>query len=214
MMKNIILKFSLILVIGIYTNSSNAQIIVDMAGDNNTYPSGYLSTGQYYIKDVNNHLDNFTGTWEYINGNEKFQIVLTKMEYYHVVKPNIQLNHYEDGIVLQYRKYVNNVLTFESPIYEDPNFRTEDGVVLTGHLSDYGRITKTVYYPLTTMVRAQGGEPIYPHCRISKELTHPSQPPKIFFNLELIDVVNYDTETYAGQPTFSIPNNIVMTKID
>lgn len=47
-----------------------------MAGDNNNYPDNYLSNGEYYIKDINNNLDIFTGTWEYVNGNEKFQIIL------------------------------------------------------------------------------------------------------------------------------------------
>lgn len=186
-----------------------------MSGDDINYPHGYLGTGQYYIKDINNHLDNFTGTWEYVNGNEKFQIVLTKVEKYHVTKPLINLNYYEDGIVLRYKKFVNNNLVFESPNYDMPDFSTTDGIVLDGNVNDYGRITKTLYMPHDpTILRRQGGFPVNATCKIEKLMTLKTQPKKIKFTLYTPDIPNYDYATYAGQPTFSIPNDIVMVKVN
>ena len=188
-----------------------------MSGDDINYPHGYLGTGQYYIKDINNYLDNFTGTWEYVNGNEKFQIVLTKVIKYHVIEPLLDLNFYEDGIVLRYKKFVNNSLIFESPNYEMPDFISRDGLLLKGGIYDYGRITKTIYMPFprnSTEVYMPGGQPIYPHCWIERLMTLRTEPKKIKFSLSLTGTINYDRATYAGQPTFSIPNDIVMVKVN
>ncbi len=210
-----LLKFSFLLLVIFYTCNLTSQTIINMGGDNNTYPSGYLSTGQYYIKDVNSNLNNFTGTWEYINGNEKFQIVLTKVINYHVVMPDINLNYYKDGIVLRYKKFVNNTLVFESPTYENPNFETEDGLLLKGKVKDFGRLTKTIYMPFdATQVYRQGGHPINPDCRIEKLQNYIGQPQKIKFSLFMGDIPNYDHETYAGQPIYSIPNDIIMIKVN
>ncbi len=81
----IFLKIIFLISILLIINFSNAQTIVNMAGNSTNLPSNYRSTGNYYIKDVNNYLDNFTGTWEYVNGNEKFQIILTKVYKYHTI---------------------------------------------------------------------------------------------------------------------------------
>jgi hypothetical protein len=186
-----------------------------MAGDNIIYPHNYLGTGQYYIKDINNYLDNFTGTWEYTHGIEKFQIVLTKVIKYHVVMPEINLNFYEDGIVLRYKKFVNNTLVFESPNYENPNFSSVDGVLLEGHVKDHGRITKTLYIPFDpTQIWREGGYPINPSCRIERLMTLRTEPKKIKFALFAENIPNYDYQTYTGQPYFSIPNEVVMIKVN
>ena len=123
-MKTIYLKIILVLSLFLFSNLSNSQIIIKRGekGINGVLPDDFQSSGNYYYKDINNYLDNFTGTWQYVNGNEKFQIVLTKVIKYHVVIPLIDLNYYEDRIVLRYKKFVNNNLVFESPIYETPDF--------------------------------------------------------------------------------------------
>ncbi len=62
--------------------------------------------------------------------------MLTKVIKYHVIEPLLDLNFYEDGIVLRYKKFVNNNLVFESPNYEDPNFISRDGLLLKGGIYD------------------------------------------------------------------------------
>ena len=224
-MKNIFLKATFVFILFLYSCNSNSQIIIKRGekGINGVLPNDFQSSGNYYYQDVDNYLNNFTGTWEYINGNEKFQIVLTKIIKYHNtngilnLKSNLKSNYYEDGIVLRYKKFINNTLVFESPNYENPNFSSTDGLVLKGHVQDYGRITKTIYMPYppnSTEIYYPGGYPINPHCRIEKLMTLRTEPKKIKFSLSLINTPNYDNETYAGQPTFSIPNDIVMVKIN
>lgn len=211
-MMNVFLRFSLLMITCFYSCSSGSQIIITRGGNNGNLPEDFLSSGQYYYKDVNNYLDNFAGTWQYINGSEKFEIVLTRITNYHVNEPDLGYDFYKDGIVLQYKKYINNVLVYQSPLPVKPTFESKNGVLLDGYMVDYGRITKTIYYPHDpTMVRKQGGEFVHPICRIEKVAGNSQQ---IKFNLFLTDVVNYDRETYQGQPPYSIPNDIIMTKVN
>jgi hypothetical protein len=196
----------------VYAKVSSQNIII-RGIDNGNLPENFKSTGNYYYKDVYNYLDWFVGTWEYVNGNEKFQIVLTKVINYHNVDTYLNFDFNEDGIVLQYRKYINNQLIFESPLYEDPDFDSEDGNELKGSLFDYGRLTKTLYKdePFNTQVWIPGGTPMPTLCFIKK---HPLENNKIKFSLNFFESHSYDAQAYAGQPVYSIPNNIVMTKVN
>lgn len=163
-----------------------SQIVVDMTSDD-PVPSNYNQTGQYYEKDVHNYLLPFIGTWEYVNGNEKFQIILTKVTKYHTVIPDLNLDFYEDGITLQYKKFVNGNLVFESPVTGKPIFTSENGLELEGAVTDYGRVTQTVYKPqqMGGGVWKQGGEYFYPDCTIEKLPLSLNEPPKIKFHFIL-----------------------------
>lgn len=183
--------------------------IINMAGDNIAYPHGYLSNGEYYIKDINNNLDNFVGTWEYINGNEKFQIILTKKIKHHNFSPLAKLNYYKDGLLVQYKKYNNNLLVFESPISVEPWFTSKDGILLEGGIKDYGRLTKNVYLPLNHELAYPGGAPVDAKCEITIISIN-----QIKFHLHLRQhFPNYNKEAYEGQPLFSVPNDVIMTKV-
>lgn len=212
-MKNI----SIVLAV-IFLNLSSfmkGQIIIDYASTS-PLPKDWDETGNYYMKDVNNYLNNFVGTWEYVNGNEKFQIILTKVTKYHVLissPPYSNYNYYEDGIAYKYKKYVNNNVIFESPDLSYPSFNTKNGSKLEGMLRDYERLSKEVtigggisigggYFPLS--------------CYIEKIMTLIGEPQKIKFKFYLRESSGfgeYDNPIYAGQPFFSIPNDIIMTKV-
>jgi hypothetical protein len=203
----------LILLTGLSMQYKAQMYTIDMAdnsSNSNIPPQNYLSTGQYYIKDISNFLNNFVGTWEYKNGNEKFQIILTKVIHHHYVETELlNYNYYQDGIKYQYKRYVNNVLVFESPIKNYPSFRTKDGVLLEGSIKDYGRITKNVYLPLTNELMYAGGGPVDANCDIIKVSTN-----QIKFHLYLRQhFPNYNIEAYAGQPIFSLPNDVTLTKV-
>lgn len=219
-MNNKYIKTFLIIVFFMSFINCKGQIVIDLFSNNIPIPENYNQTGQYYEKDINNRLLPFVGTWEYVNGNEKFQIILTKITKYHFVMPNIDLNIYQDGIALQYKKFINGNLIFESPIAEKPTFTNIEGLVLKGNLTDYGRITVAVNKPqmFGGGIFHQGGEYFYPDCYIEQLPLSLNQPPKIKFNLYLgehsiIFGDPYDNPIYAGQPFFSIPNNIVLTKL-
>jgi len=196
-----------------------SQTVIIWGQKNANLPENFNNSGLYYYKDVYNYLDNFVGTWEYINGNEKFQIILTKIVKYHYVNSKIKLNFYEDGIAIQYKKYSNSTLLFQSPIINEPSFRASNTAKLEGHITDYGRVTVDAnYWPtplLPSGVFKHGGEYFHPKCIIEK--IPQSSPAKIKFNLYLGQSSGFGNEynnpAYAGQPTFSIPNNVVMTKV-
>ncbi|WP_445455027.1 DUF6705 family protein [Flavobacterium sp. HNIBRBA15423] len=217
-MKNTIFKLNILLLFMLFSCKSVSQIPIVWGADNGILPNNYKSSGNYYYKDIPNYLDNFVGTWEYVNGNEKFQIILTKVVMYHQIDTKFNLNYYEDGIVLQYKKFVNNSLIFESPIYQDPNFRSKDGIILDGNITDYGRVTKTVYdlQIFGGGVKKQGGEYFYPDCIIKKLPSVSGQPDKIKFNLYMRQSMYGETnnEAYDGLPKYSIPNDIEMVKIN
>ena len=201
----------------LFSCKSISQTSIIWGDSNVSVPEDFQSSGNYYYEDIPNYLNNFVGTWEYINGNEKFQIILTKVVKYHQVIPELNYNFYEDGIILQYKKFLNNTLTYTSPIYQAPNFNTIDGIILEGYLIDYARITKTIYYPnaIGGGVRKQGGEYYHPTCIIEKISTTRYEPQKIKFNLYLKQSCCGETENeiYNGLPTFSIPADIEMIKI-
>lgn len=218
-MNNITIKLFL-LCLTICTMNCKSQIIVDMSSDV-ILPPNYNETGQYYEKDVHNYLDDFTGTWEYVNGNEKFQIILTKIIKYHFNDSDLNLNFYEDGISLRYKKYVNNNLVFESPSIVKPTLSTLDGQTLNGYMEDFERLTRTVYYPKAVGegVMTQGGQYFTPDCNIELQpLTLKNEPKKIKFSLRFgwenggFGSPN-DNPIYNGMPTFSIPNDVIMTKV-
>ncbi|WP_332454437.1 DUF6705 family protein [Chryseobacterium aquaticum] len=219
-MKNIIIK-SFMLSIIISVMNCKSQTIIVRGGNNGILPENFNNTGQYYYKDVNNYFDNFTGTWEYVNGNEKFQIILTKIVKYHFINNDIKLNIYEDGITLKYKKFINNNLVFESPTTGKPTFSTTDGIILDGYMKDYERITRTIYYPKAVGggIMTQGGEYFTPNCIIELQpQTLHNEPKKIKFSLSFgwenggFGSPN-DNPMYNGMPTFSIPNDVVMTKV-
>ncbi|MGV3697058.1 DUF6705 family protein [Flavobacterium sp.] len=211
-MKKLSIRILFLFISALSSNLTNGQIILLRGQNNGPLPENFISSGQYYYKDVYNYLNFYVGTWEYVNGNEKFQITISKVVNYHEVDSYLNLDFYEDGVVLQYRKYLNNQLIFESPAYENPNFYCEEGHILKGRIMDYGRLTRTLYKdPFNTEVWRQGGNPIIPICRITK---HPLDFDKVKFNLSLPEADDYDYQTYNGQPFFSIPNDIILTKVN
>ncbi len=220
-LKSLNLKLTILFTVLLFSCKSFSQVPIVWGDTNVTVPEDFQSSGNYYYKDIPNHLLNFTGTWEYVNGNEKFQIVLSKVTKHHTVVSHalFNFNFYEDGIVLQYKKYVNNLLIFESPVYQSPNFKTTDGITLIGSVTDYARVTKTIYYPQFFQgggVQKQGGEYFYPTCYIEKLPKIKYEPHKIKFQLFMQDACCGETqnEIYNGLPTFSIPDNIEMVKLN
>ena len=219
-MKSINLKLVLIILVMNLFNCKS-QTIIHLGQKNHNLPKNFKSFGQYYYKDTNNYLNSFIGTWEYINGSEKFQISLTKITKYHEVTsspPYLNLNYYTDGIAYKYKKFVNGNLIFESPNSTEPalTILENNGTILEGFIKDYGRVTRTVYKPQIVGggVLKQGGEYFDPICQIELQPLSLSEPPKIKFSLGFWENFGeYTNPIYDGQPKFSIPNNIILTKV-
>ena len=111
--KPIIMKKILVtLIVFLSFFSVSSQTIVDMAGQRE---SSHYKNGEYYLKDVNNYLLPFLGTWRYVNGISEFRITVTKVSKYRVIFSDYKIDYYEDGVLLTYQKYENNDLVFSSP---------------------------------------------------------------------------------------------------
>lgn len=218
-MKKLYIKILIIVNVLFFTLMIKSQTVIVRGENNGPLPDNFLSSGQYYYKDVNNYLDSFTGTWEYVNGNEKFQIILTKVVKYHTVLSKINLNIYEDGISVKYKKFINGVMSFESPVVNEPSLTRSNGIKLEGYIVDYGRVTVDTKLPLDNILKLgvlrQGGDYFHPSCTIERLPINLSESPKIKFSLSLRQSIGgeYKNPTYNGLPTFSIPNNIIMTKV-
>lgn len=202
----------IVLIIG-FLAEVNAQTIIVRGEEYPNLPRDFKETGQYYYKDVYNYLNSFVGTWEYIDGNKRFELTLTKKTFYHVDLPHINLNYYKDGITVRYKQYENGVLIYESPLDENPSLSSKNGILLEGFFSDHNRLTAPITVPLSNEILSQGGRPLNPECHIEKIITLEGEPKQISFELFChLACGRYDYDTYEGMPFFSVPSDIILTK--
>ena len=94
------MKKILLILFCICINYTNAQTIIDF--DESTLG---LNSQYYYMKDINNYLDQFEGTWKYINGNSEIELVFKKKTF--TDHPNPSMTVMQDELVGEYR-YVKN----------------------------------------------------------------------------------------------------------
>lgn len=94
------MKKLLLILICIFTKYTNAQTIIDF--DDSTLG---LNSQNYYQKDINNYLNQFEGTWKYINGNNEITLVFKKKTF--TDHPNPSMTVMQDELVGEY-KYIKN----------------------------------------------------------------------------------------------------------
>jgi hypothetical protein len=91
----------------------NAQTIYDITDIRPDY-----GTHNFYLKDTNNLLNPFVGTWIYTNGNDSITMVLKKKEHFQFTYGN----EYEDLLYGGYRYVQNGVEIINTiPQIDDPN---------------------------------------------------------------------------------------------
>ena len=104
------MKKYLILLLFYVCFSCKAQETIPMSQDY----TDYLKNNNY-IKDTNNDLDKFVGTWKWINPanpNTYFEIIFFKVTYWN---PNNINNYFEDAILGNY-KYIENGIIFTNTL--------------------------------------------------------------------------------------------------
>lgn len=69
----------------------------------------YAEIDGAYYKDINNDFDSFIGTWEFINGNTSFRIVLQKR-----VSAFIENDYYADIVVGEWRYIENGIVIVDN----------------------------------------------------------------------------------------------------
>ena len=118
------LKIIIIVLLAISCKAQNP--IIDVIGTRMGQPDGY------YVKDINNLLNPFEGTYIYTNGNTSFKIVL--------VKKIQQFNgrYYEDLIIGEYQYIENgiqkvNTLSQLNIVYNDQRSHNIDGNFVVGN---------------------------------------------------------------------------------
>ena len=185
-MKNIFYTLLLVFI----TCSSSAQIEVDMANSHNI--DWERKNGQYYLKDVNDYMLPYLGTWRYINGNKEFRITLTKVTMFH----NTQFgdNYYEDGLRIQYQKFENGILIYNSPLRENPTGIIKEFGKLNMSFTDYQRSGETFPVDLILIPNGNGQYDLK-------------------FRLDHFERRNIYHDLHPNEPFFSVPNNIIMTKM-
>lgn len=190
-------KIIIICMACIATLSCKAQQIVDMSANNNI--DDLRQNGTYYIKDVNNYLDAFTGTWKYeYNTNKEFKLTLAKVEMYHVFVDGFNINYYRDGLSFSYQLYENNILTYQSPLKEYAVGTAKDANNAFMTFLDYGRNGSpfNLYLVLEEFVDSNG-----------------NRENKLHFELSKWEAQNRYYEEHPNEPYFSVPNDILMTKM-
>lgn len=191
-MKNIFKYFALL----ITSCSLSAQTIINMA-DNNM-PINYTKNGTYYIKDINNYMLPFLGTWSYINGNKEFRITITKVTKFNVLFPDYNINYFCDGLLIHYQKHENGTIVYNSPIDDFPDGDIEEFGLLEMSFTDYQRNEET--FPLTlTLIPLNiiGQTPQY----------------NLKFELDKFERRNTYHDQHPNEPYFSVPDGIIMTKV-
>ena len=142
------LKYSIVYVALMAFLICKAQQIVDMSANNNI--DDLYQNGTYYHKDVNNYLDAFTGTWRYeYDTNKEFRIILTKVEMYHDVGETLDFDYYTDGLLINYQKYENGTLIYQSPTLDYPTGSFVNPTKIGMSFTDYERLSAIFNLDLT-----------------------------------------------------------------
>ncbi|MFD2891274.1 DUF6705 family protein [Flavobacterium chuncheonense] len=180
-----------ILITTLVYSFSSAQTIVDMAGNRQ---NEHYKNGQYYIKDINNYMLSYIGTWRYVDGNKEFRITLTKVTKYHDVFALTNDNHFIDALYITYQKYENGQLVYNSPQDEYPTGIIKEFGKLNMSFTDYERNNET--FPVDLILMPIGNNQY-----------------NLKFRLDMFEKRNTYFEQHPNEPYFSVPNNIVMNKL-
>ena len=188
-MKNI---FYTILIVFTY-NCTSAQIEVDMAGDRE---NEHYDNGQYYIKDINDYMLPYLGTWQYIDGSKEFRITLTKVTKYHDIYQDTytNLDYYIDGLLIKYQKFDNGTLIYDS----------QTGTFPTGIIKEFGKLN------MSFKDYQRNGE-IFPVDLIL--IPNGNGQYDLKFKLDHFERRNIYHDLHPNEPFFSVPNDIIMTKM-
>jgi hypothetical protein len=169
-----------------------------------------LKSGDY-IKDTNNTLDKYVGSWEYNNGNGTIlTIKIQKRSQLITVTPKGSYYYY-DKIISTYKLVKNGVTLVDNLNLTIPNYFNNLGVegmkYGTFHCIDdissaTGRITDLTLGIITS-------------AELEYIITGVNTPPQIKFSMYGNDSYRIHPDSfYEGKPTFEIPNFKLLTKID
>lgn len=189
-------KLILTLFMTFFLIACKAQQIIDMSANNNI--DGKYLNGSYYHKDVNNYLDSLSDNWSYtFNTSKEFRIILEKVEMVHRTG-SLNYNYYTDGFSLRYELYDNGTLTYQSPLIDFAGGSIESSKEIYLSFRDFGRLGAPFSLKLTL-------EPAMD--------SNGRRTEKLRFMLSKFEAENPYHEANPNEPYFSVPNNILMTRM-
>lgn len=169
-----------------------AQTVIDLSQKSF---EGDTENGTYYHKDVNNYMQPYIGTWQYINGTTEFRITLTKVEMHHVTFPDYNIDYYKDGLRIQYQKYENGTLTYNSIVRQNP----------TGIIKEFGKLRMS-------FTDYQRNNEVFP-ADLTLIATGLNEQNSLKFVLDRVERRNTYHDEHPSESYFSVPNNILMTRM-
>lgn len=192
-MKNIIKIIAIICL----SFNCKSQTIVDLS----TFNLG--DNSNKYFKDLNNHFDKFTGTWENTTGNITFRVTLWKVLQIQFITIN---NCYADEIngsfkIIQNAGTPQEVVLHNSVKFYPINGSTSNSIIYLKTVNGIGAaglITDNCTLPIGSQL---GG-------RLRMEITNPGQSPS-----RARWTVRREGLGVVGGRVFTVPTDIILTKL-
>jgi hypothetical protein len=190
------MKLTIIILFTFISHFSFSQIEINMASERE---SKHRKNGEYYLKDMNNYILPYLGTWKYTYGNKEFRITLTKATKHHVVFTDYNINYYTDGLYIQYQKFENGLLIYNSPVRSNPTGIIKEFGKLSMSFTDYHRNNEIfdLDMSLSPITGQLGSAPQY----------------QLFFEINAFESKNTYYTDHPNEPFFSVPEGIIMTKM-
>ncbi|MBR9847281.1 MAG: hypothetical protein GYB35_14795 [Algicola sp.] len=163
--------------------------------------------GQNYLKDVNQFMDDYEGTWKYVNGTTEFRITLNKVEMYHVQDSDYNIDYYTDGLLVSYQKLENDNVVFQSFLDQQPHGIIKEFGKLSLTFKDYER---TYINEVLNVSRNAG------HKALLQLIENESGSYQLHFKLftEKTYLGTLYEPVMSGNPYHSTPTDIIMTKME
>lgn len=210
-MKNIIKLFLLVTIFLSNCKAQNQPILRTIPMEETYSDDFYLKSGDY-IKDTNNSLNKYVGTWQYNNGSGTIlTIKIQKKSQLITVTPKSSYYYY-DKIITTYKLVKNGVTLVDNLSLPIPN----DFNNLSVENMKYGKFScvENINHVTGTITDLTLG--IITSAEIELlELSSLNSPPQIKFSMYGNDSRRLNPESfYEGKPTFEIPNFKTLSKID
>jgi hypothetical protein len=152
----------------------------------------HYKNGTYYIKDLNDYMLPYLGTWRYINGNKEFRITLIKVTKHH--DTDFGDNFYIDGLRIQYQKLENGNVVYNSIVRQNPTGIIKEFGKLKMSFTDYERNNES--FPLDLIL-----------------IPNNNGQYNLKFKLDHFERRNIYHDLHPNEPFFSVPNNVIMNKM-
>ncbi|MEM6721564.1 MAG: DUF6705 family protein [Bacteroidota bacterium] len=194
-------KLSYIIIIMLSCYQLAAQTIVDISAKRT---KSHYKNGDFYLKDVQNLFQPYLGTWKYTDGNNEFRITITKVTMFHISSSDS--NYYTDGLLVNYQKYINGTMIFQSPPDDYPGVIIKEFGKLRFTFVDYERIYKHTVLNLTRNAWHDAFLNLIPNNTGNYNLHFKLYTERTGTGLEYEPV-------QSGNPYHSTPTDIIMTKM-